>query len=111
MPRFVIHYHEMPPQGDRASHWDLMLERAGVLRTWELAEAPTADRPVAARSLPDHRLAYLDYEGPISGDRGVVTRWDQGEHLIERESESELVLELIGERLRGTIRLELVAES
>lgn len=29
--------------------------------------------------LPEHRLIYLDYEGPISGDRGSVTRVDAGE--------------------------------
>ena len=39
-----------------------------------------------AEVLPDHRLAYLDYEGPISGDRGSVTRWDRGTYDVEHQS-------------------------
>jgi hypothetical protein len=28
--------------------------------------------------LADHRLAYLEYKGPLSGHRGTVTRCDRG---------------------------------
>ena len=78
MPRFVILQHET----DAGSHYDLMLEVGGVLKTWSLSEPPEADREVACKSLPDHRLAYLDYEGPISGGRGSVTRLGSG-HVSE----------------------------
>ena len=54
-----------------------------------------------ARPLPDHRLIYFDYEGPISGDRGAVVAWDRGSFHIARWSESEVEVEFFGERLRG----------
>lgn len=73
MPRYVILTHDHP-----FLHWDLMLEDAGVLRTWRLLEEPAAGRTVRAERLADHRLAYLDYEGPVSGGRGNVAQWDHG---------------------------------
>ena len=57
-----------------------MLEQDGVLRTWALAEEPAAQAEIAAEALGDHRLDYLEYEGPVSGDRGSVSRWDEGEY-------------------------------
>src|ERR1700704_4821039 len=76
MPRFVILEHDHP-----VLHWDLMLEAGTALRTWRLARAPSAPGEVIdALALPDHRLFYLDYEGPVSGGRGVVKRWDAGEY-------------------------------
>jgi len=74
MPRYVILEHDAAD----GRHWDFMLAGGEALATWALAERPDAAGPVAARSLADHRVAYLDYEGPISGGRGSVTRWDQG---------------------------------
>ena len=56
-------------------HYDLMLE-VGVLRTW--SEPPVAGVELECRLLADHRLPYLDYEGPISGGRGTVTPWTAG---------------------------------
>lgn len=73
MGRFVILEHQWD-----GTHWDLMLEREGVLRTWALAESVVVGRNLAARALADHRLHYLDYEGAISGGRGSVRRWDSG---------------------------------
>lgn len=51
--------------------------------------------------LPDHRLIYLDYEGPISNGRGSVTAWDRGSFHIARCDENELVIHFSGEKLRG----------
>lgn len=73
MPRYVILTHDHP-----FPHWDLMLEDGGVLRTWRLLAEPAAGQVVRAEQLADHRLAYLDYEGPVSGGRGSVARWDHG---------------------------------
>lgn len=36
----------------------------------------------AAQRLPDHRRKYLEYEGPIAGNRGVVTRCAEGQVLL-----------------------------
>jgi hypothetical protein len=103
-PRFVILRHTMPA-GDCASHWDLMLESSSALRTWALAEEPTANKPIAATALAEHRLEYLDYEGPISGNRGHVTRWDRGQVCLRHETADELLVVLVGERLQGHARL------
>jgi hypothetical protein len=96
MPRFVILEHDHP-----FLHWDLMLESGVWLRTWRLHGEPAAGRTIAAEALPDHRLAYLDYEGPVSGNRGTVTRWDAGEYRVVEESSEGLRVVLYGDRLTG----------
>ena len=73
MARYVILTHDHP-----FPHWDLMLEAGGVLRTWRLLSEPGPGRVVWAERLADHRIAYLEYEGPVSGGRGSVARWDYG---------------------------------
>jgi len=41
------------------------------------ASASNQTRTTGLR-LPDHRQLYLDYQGPISGDRGSVRRLNRG---------------------------------
>src|SRR3954464_2218415 len=79
MSQFVVLLHQTPACYARGSHFDLMLENDGVLLTWAMAELPTPVSAVAAERLPDHRLMYLDHEGPVAGDRGNVERIDRGE--------------------------------
>jgi hypothetical protein len=55
--------------------------------------------------LPDHRLAYLDYEGPISGGRGSVRQRERGSYDWLWDSSDGLAVRLAGERLRGVVRL------
>jgi hypothetical protein len=102
-----------------------MLETDGALRTWEIAELPcswgatagsrssaeacvslASGNTVAAEQLADHRLAYLDYEGPVTGDRGKVTRLDCGEFVTLEESPDQWVLELAGHFIRGHVTLQ-----
>ena len=97
MPRFVVLIHDFPQL-----HWDFMLEKEAVLRTWRLDRPPNDRGPIVAQPLPDHRLTYLDYEGPISGKRGKVTRFDQGTYSIVRDDEGALAVALAGSILRGT---------
>jgi hypothetical protein len=73
MPQFVLLAHDWP-----TPHLDLMLSAGGVLKTWRLAAWPGAAEPIA-----DHRLHYLDYEGPVSGGRGTVRRVLAGEYAGE----------------------------
>ena len=81
MPRFVILEHTAT---EGAIHWDLMLENHGVLLTWSLEPQPALWQretiTAAATQRPDHRLAYLDYEGNISGGRGRVERLESGDY-------------------------------
>jgi hypothetical protein len=103
MPRFVILEHDHP-----FLHWDLMLECGLVLRTWRLETPPRAGPTIAATALPDHRLHYLDHEGPISGGRGRVVRWDRGTFTLPLQSDKSLLVHLQGERFRGLLRLEQI---
>ena len=100
MPRFVVLEHDHP-----CLHWDFMLEANGSLRTWRLASAPCPGRAIVATPLPDHRLAYLDHEGPVSGGRGSVACWDRGCYEMEREDDSSIELRWLGAKARGAVRL------
>jgi hypothetical protein len=97
MPRFVILEHDHP-----VLHWDLMLEVGDVLRTWRLAAAPAPGGEVRAEALGNHRHLYLDYEGPVSGNRGHVHRWDAGSFTGEVDEPDRIVVHLEGQRSRGT---------
>ncbi len=101
MPRFVVLTHDHPKL-----HWDFMLEHEGVLRTWRLAQPPDTQGAIGAEALPDHRLAYLGYEGPVSGDRGTVERWDSGHFEVMEWSTSRLVARMSGTRLKGIASLD-----
>jgi DNA polymerase Ligase (LigD) len=102
MPRFVILTHDFPEP-----HWDFMLENEARLRTWRLGQPGDATGKVPALALADHRLAYLDYEGPVSGNRGSVSRWDRGDYELLYETERSLGLRLRGSRLCGKVLLEM----
>lgn len=67
--QFVILKHDHP-----YLHWDFLLERDGVLESWRLLREPLMNEWLAAEPIPDHRLAYLTYEGPVSQNRGAVMR-------------------------------------
>jgi hypothetical protein len=125
MPRFVLLYHECPRGYDRASHWDFMLEVGESLRTWALFELPqdwqaaqsltaslfptcaavSAVNLVGAEPLGDHRRDYLEYEGPVSGQRGRVMRIDAGGYRSLSESRESWSIELRGGHLPGIVTL------
>lgn len=101
MARFVILRHDSP----RSLHWDFMLEHDGALRTWALESPPSVGTTIAAEALADHRLAYLDYEGPISGNRGVVARWDTGDYEVSLWNDDRVCVNLRGQKLQGAAEL------
>jgi len=100
MPRFVILQHDWPQL-----HWDLMLENGANLRTWRLPELPQPHHPIPLVALPPHRSIYLDYEGPVSGNRGSVVRVLSGTYrtLLDTPGESRFEFELGEETWAGTI--------
>ncbi len=100
MPRFVILEHDHPHL-----HWDLMLESGPVLLTWRFASPPRTGEGVNAVQVHDHRLHYLDYEGPISGGRGRVVRWTSGTFVCKEQTDDHLIVCLRSERLWGELRL------
>lgn len=75
MPRYVLLAHDWP-----TPHFDLLLECGDVLKSWRLLAGPTPGVTVPAEPNADHRLAYLDYEGEVSGGRGTVRRVAAGEY-------------------------------
>lgn len=96
--QYVILHHLLP--GDE--HWDFMLEHRGGLLTWRVPCDPTlpCEWPIRCERIGDHRRSYLDYEGPVSGDRGTVTRIDRGRLELEAVEEQQVVF-VAGGRLRG----------
>lgn len=96
MPRYVILEHDYP-----ALHWDFMVESDNVLRTWRLTSPPCPGETVAATASFDHRPVYLEYEGPVSGGRGRVIRWDAGSFTWEVNTAERVAVSLSGGRLRG----------
>lgn len=103
MPRFVILEHDHP-----FPHLDFMIECGDTLRTWRLLAPPAPGETITAEAIGDHRKDYLDYEGPVSGGRGRVKRWDAGHFSVESESAGEMRLKLSGDRVNGTVELRRV---
>ncbi len=105
MNRFAILIHDHP-----FVHWDLLLESGETARTWRLLESPArwlSAAPLAsviAEPIADHRLMYLDYEGPVSQDRGRVARWDFGSFDWLSET-SPVQVRLHGHKLTLTLTL------
>jgi hypothetical protein len=98
--RFVLLEHEWI-----GIHWDFMLERDGVLKTWALDALPAAGPEREARHLPDHRTAYLEYEGPVSHNRGWVRRIDEGVYTEIEWADDLVRVRLEGRQLVGEVLL------
>jgi hypothetical protein len=86
-------------------HWDFMLEHKGQLLTWALSEPPAASVEIATERLSDHRLEYLQFEGPVSGDRGDVSQWDHGMFDWLSYETNRVDVNVTGQRLRGRVVL------
>lgn len=101
--RFVI-LHHLAPTGE---HWDLMLEREDCLTTWQLLTEPDggASGPIDCVRINDHRKFYLDYEGPVRGGRGIVSRIDHGTYRCLNAETDSLTIVFQGRRLSGEFRL------
>lgn len=99
MKRYAILWHDWPEV-----HYDLLLETVDCAWAWRLAAPPEAGKRVTACRNRDHRLLYLDYEGPLTESRGWVRRWDAGTYEGTVATEP-LRLRVLGKRLRGTLLL------
>lgn len=108
--RFVILRHYFPDggNGEFPDHFDLMLEQEAKLATWQLEALPKPDESVSAKKLPDHRALYLDYEGPISGDRGSVEQVMAGTYRVCHQDDTCLEVVLAETLHDKSIRLKIV---
>jgi bifunctional non-homologous end joining protein LigD len=89
-----------------ALHWDLRLERDGVLASWAVPKGIPKDprENGLAVHTEDHPLMYLDFHGDIpKGNYGAgsMTVWDTGTYVCEKWEEREVIVVLHGERARG----------
>ena len=104
MPRFVVQEHYATRH-----HFDLRLERDGVLLSWAVPKGMPTDRGKnrLAIRVEDHALSHLYHEDPTppveGGPEGAVRVriWDHGTYEAEAFSEGEIVVLLRGERLQG----------
>jgi bifunctional non-homologous end joining protein LigD len=99
--RFVVQEHRA-----RSLHWDLRLERDGVLVSWAVPEGLPLDPgdDHLARQTSDHPLSCETWEGEVpQGEHGggTVTVWDSGTYALRRWREDRVDVELHGERVQG----------
>lgn len=104
-PRFVIHEHSAS-----RLHWDLRLERDGVLASWAIPKSlpqEPRDNRFAAHT-EDHPLEYLHFEGEIPQGQygaGTMTIWDQGTYDCLKWEPRKIEVALHGQRLDGRYAL------
>ncbi len=94
-----------------------MLEAGEVLWTWELRELPvawqaalpnlkvTTNSLIDAMRLADHRLTYLDYEGPLTNGRGHVSRQMSGKFQLLENTAQRIVARLTTDKFQTTVEL------
>ncbi len=98
---FVIHEHHA-----RRLHFDLRLEKDGVLKSWAVPKGPPetgGDRRLAVQ-VEDHPLEYGKFEGTIPEGQygaGTVKIWDKGfyEPLVWEDDKIEFIIK--GEKMDG----------
>ena len=99
--RFVIQEHHAT-----ALHWDLRLERDGVLASWAVPKGLPTDSSTVRMAIrtEDHPMEYLDFAGDIPAGEyggGRMSVWDQGRYETEKWNDQEVAVVLHGERARG----------
>jgi bifunctional non-homologous end joining protein LigD len=103
--RFVIQEHHA-----RALHWDLRLERDGVMVSWALPKGlpETPEKNHLAVHTEDHPLEYATFEGDIPRGEyggGQMSIWDAGDYDTEKWSDTEVKFVLHGTRGSGSFVL------
>lgn len=83
MRQSVVLLHKQPSCTD---HFDWLIDQPKLdadhrLLTFRSSSRPDQSDSFIAQQAPDHRAIYLNYEGPISNNRGEVTRINKGEVL------------------------------
>ncbi|MFI8594081.1 ATP-dependent DNA ligase [Microbacterium sp. NPDC078428] len=109
-PRFVIQEHHAS-----RLHWDLRLERDGVLASWAVPRGvpPTSARNNLAVQTEDHPMEYASFSGVIPAGQygaGTMTIWDEGRYDLEKWRDDEVIATLEGRPggPLGTVRLALI---
>jgi bifunctional non-homologous end joining protein LigD len=104
---FVVQEHRTPRgrTGERV-HWDLRLERDGVLRSWAVPKGPPLVPGENRLAVPteDHPLEYATFAGEIAAGEygaGHVSIWDAGRYETEKWDDRHVLVRFDGSRLSG----------
>lgn len=87
-------------------HYDLRLEKDGVLKSWAIPKEPPTSRGIKRLAIQteDHPIEYADFEGVIPEGEygaGTVEIWDKGTFDIEEWTDEKIIVYIHGEKLRG----------
>src|SRR3978361_2150128 len=99
---FVIQEHHA-----MALHWDVRLERDGVLVSWAVPKGLPASPKIRghlAKQTEDHPMAYAPFAGDIPRGEyggGHVSVWDSGTYELEKWTSDEVKVVFHGERVEG----------
>ncbi|WP_282836837.1 ATP-dependent DNA ligase [Microbacterium flavum] len=111
--RFVVQEHHA-----RRLHFDLRLERDGVLESWAVPRGLPGDgeRNHLAVMTEPHPLRYLDFAGTIPAGQygaGTMTIWDTGVYTAEKWRDDEIIFTASGRPggPLGTARFALIRTS
>jgi bifunctional non-homologous end joining protein LigD len=101
LPRFVVQEHHAT-----ALHWDLRLERDGVLVSWAVPKGIPPDPKTnhLAVQTEDHPMEYLTFGGTIpKGNYGAGTMgiWDTGTYEPIKWDDREVKVVFHGDRVSG----------
>jgi bifunctional non-homologous end joining protein LigD len=99
--RFVVQEHHA-----RSLHWDLRLERDGVLASWAVPKGipPDPRKNHLAVRTEDHPIEYLEFHGDIPAGQygaGTMRIWDSGTYETHKWRDKEVMVTFHGERVRG----------
>ncbi len=109
--QFVIHRHDAS-----RLHYDLRLEKSGVLLSWALPKGLPAypgDKRLAVQT-EDHPLKYLYFEGEIPKGEyggGLMLICAQGRYLITKEKSKGFYFTLTSRTVTGEYRMHNTKES
>jgi bifunctional non-homologous end joining protein LigD len=110
LPRFVIQEHHAT-----RLHWDLRLERDGVLVSWAVPRGipHTSTRNNLAVMTEDHPMEYATFSGTIPAGQygaGTMTIWDDGRYELEKWRDDEVIFTAEGRPggPLGRVRLALI---
>ena len=90
----------------RRLHYDLRLEKEGVLKSWAVPKGipeKIGDKRLAVQT-EDHPLEYANFEGTIPEGQygaGTVRIWDRGTFDVKLWKENMVEFTLKGDRLHG----------
>ncbi len=87
-------------------HYDLRLEKEGVLKSWAIPKGPSEDPSDKRLAIEtnNHSLEYADFEGVIEEGNygaGEVELWDKGVYEEIKWKENEIIIDLNGDKLDG----------